>query len=80
MNAKSFFFSGNFGKIGTGNLFPIKRQEKPNLYRRKRTLDGEVIGGQSWLIGGQRQRLKTIQTLCRLERLITSVFIFELIF
>ena len=55
-----FFFSGNlfFCKIGTGDLFPIKRREKPNLYRRKRTPDGEVIGCQSWLIGGQRRKVE----------------------
>ena len=61
MNAKSVFFSGIFFffcKIGTRDLFPIKRQEKPNLYRRKRTPDGEVIGGQSWLIGGQRRKVE----------------------
>ena len=50
-----FFF---FCKIGTGDLFPIKRREKPNLYRRKRTPDGEVIDGQSWLIGGQRRKVE----------------------
>ena len=38
-----FFF---FCKFGTGDLFPIKRREKPNLNLRKRTSDGEVIGGQ----------------------------------
>ena len=45
MNAESgnFFF---FCKIGTGDLFPIKRREKPNLNRRKRTSDGEVIDSQ----------------------------------
>ena len=44
MNAK--FGNFLFCKIGTGDLFPIKRREKPNLYRRKRTSDGEVIGAQ----------------------------------
>ena len=57
MNAESVFFFKSgifffFCKIATGDLFPIKRREKPNLYRRKRTSDGEVIDGQSWLIGG----------------------------
>ena len=51
MNAESVFFfkSGKkkfFFNIGTRDLFPIKRREKPNLNRRKRTSDGEVIGGQ----------------------------------
>ena len=55
LNLEFFFF---FCKIGTGDLFPIKRQEKPNLYRRKRTPDGEVIGGQSWLIGSQRRKVE----------------------
>ena len=48
----------SLSEIGTGDLFPIKRQEKPNLNRRKRTSDGEVIGGQSWLIGGQRRKVE----------------------
>ena len=52
---KFFFF---FCKIGIGDLFPIKRREKPNLNRRKRTPDGEVIGGQSWLIGGQHRKVE----------------------
>ena len=51
MNAESVFFLNLefffFCKIGTGDLFPIKRREKPNLNRRKRTPDGEVIDGQS---------------------------------
>ena len=50
-----FFF---FCKIGTGDLFPIKKREKPNLNRRKRTPNGEVIGGQSWLIDGQRRKVE----------------------
>ena len=61
MNAESVFFfkSGMFfGKIGTDDLFPIKRREKPNLNLRKRTPDGEVIGGQSWFIGGQRCKVE----------------------
>ena len=57
-----FFKSGNFFfffcKIGTRDLFPIKRLEKPNLNRRKQTSDGEVIGGQSWLIGGQCRKVE----------------------
>ena len=63
MNAESFFFFKSgilffFCKIGTGDLFPIKRREKPNLNRRKRTPNGEVIGGQSWLIGSQRRKVE----------------------
>ena len=62
MNAESVFFFLEFFfffcKIGTGDLFPIKRREKPNLYRRKRTPDGEVISGQSWLISGQRRKVE----------------------
>ena len=50
-----FFF---FCKIGTRDLFPIKRREKPNLNHRKRMPDGEVIDGQSWLIGGQRRKVE----------------------
>ena len=50
------------------DLFPIKRREKPNLNRRKRTSDGEVIDGQSWLIGGQRRKVEDDSKLCRLER------------
>ena len=57
MNAESGFFFF-FCKIGTGDLFQIKRREKPNLYRRKRTSDGEVIGCQSWLIGRQRRKVE----------------------
>ena len=56
-----FFFKSGiffFCKIGTGDLFPIKRREKHNLYRRKRTSDGEVISGQSCLIGGQRCKVE----------------------
>ena len=55
-----FFKSGilEFCKLGTGDLFPIKRREKPNLYRRKRTSDGDVIGDQSWVIGGQRHKVE----------------------
>ena len=53
LNLEFFFF-----KSGTGDLFPIKRQEKPNLNRRKRTPDGEVIGGQSWLFCGQRRKVE----------------------
>ena len=56
LNLEFFFFF--FCKIGTGDLFPIKRREKPNLNRRKRMPDGEVIGGQSWLIGGQRRNVE----------------------
>ena len=61
MNAESVFFliwKFFFCKIGIGDLFPIKRREKPILYRRKRTPDVEVIGGQSWLIGGQRHKVE----------------------
>ena len=62
MNAESVFFFLNwkffFCKISTGDLFPIKRREKPNLNRRKQMPDGEVIGGQSWLIGGQRRKVE----------------------
>ena len=72
MNAESVFFFNLeffffFCKFGTKDLFPIKRRKKPNLNRRKRTPDGEVIDGQSWLIGGQTYRLKTIQTTCRMD-------------
>ena len=55
LNLDFFFF---FYKIGTGDLFPIKRREKPNLNRRKRTSDDEGIGGQSWLIGGQCRKVE----------------------
>ena len=55
LNLEFFFF---FCKIGTGDLFPIKRRKKPNLNRQKRTPDGEVIGDQSWLIGGQRRKVE----------------------
>ena len=62
MNAESVFFFKSgifFFKIGTGDFFfPIKRREKPNLNLRKRTPDGEVIDGQSWLIGGQRRKVE----------------------
>ena len=63
MNAESVFFFKSgifffFCKFGTGDLFSIKRQEKPNLNRQKLTSDGEVIGGQSWLIGGQRRKVE----------------------
>ena len=63
MNAESVFFLNLeiyffFCKIGAGDLFPIKRREKPNLNRRKRTPDDEVIGGQSWLIDGQRRKVE----------------------
>ena len=57
MNIESVFFLNLeiffFCKIGTRDLFPIKKREKPNLNRRKQRSNGEVIGGQSWLIGGQ---------------------------
>ena len=55
LNLGFFFF---FCKIGIGDLFPIKNREKPNLNRRKRTPNGEGIGGQSWLIGGQRPKVE----------------------
>ena len=63
MNAESVFFLNLdffffFCKFGTGDLFSIKRQEKPNLNRQKLTPDGEVIGGQSWLIGSQRRKVE----------------------
>ena len=53
-----FFWKFFFCKIGTRDLFPIKRREKPNLYRQKRMPDDEVIDGQSWLIGGQRRKVE----------------------
>ena len=46
---------------------PHKETRKPNLNHRKRTLNDEVIGDQSWLIDGQTYRLKTIQTTRRMD-------------
>ena len=60
MNAESVFFLNLefFLQNWHGDLFPIKKREKPNLNRRKRTPDGEVIDGQSWLFGGQRRKVE----------------------
>ena len=77
MNAESVFFKSInfFCKIGTRDLFPIKRREKPNLNRRKRTPNGEVIGDQSWLIGGQRRKVEDDSNVMSF-----GAFILELIF